>query len=90
MARLTTADPMPARYPGNNKSLSFMHVNVNSIVAGSKLDEISALVSEFRLDIIAVTESWLDDSIESHEISLAGFQLPFRRDRNRHGGGVLI
>jgi len=67
-----------------------MHVNVNSIVAGSKLDEISAIVSDYDIDIVAVTESWLGDSIESDDISLDGFQPPIRRDRNRHGGGVLI
>ena len=45
---------------------------------------------EHHFDIIAVSETKLDNNISNHLISLSGYHDPFRRDRNRHGGGVCI
>ena len=39
--------------------------------------------------IIALVETWLDTSISSHEISIPGYSC-IRRDRHRHGGGILL
>ena len=38
-------------------------------------------------DVICVNETWLDNSVNNHEIDLDGYDL-IRKDRNRHGGGV--
>ena len=40
-------------------------------------------------DLVAITETWLDQLIESTEISTRSFQV-HRRDRTRHGGGILL
>ena len=41
--------------------------------------------------IIAVSETWLDDSIPDGVVSLQDFSTIFRKDRtNRRGGGVLL
>ncbi|XP_072039499.1 uncharacterized protein [Amphiura filiformis] len=40
-------------------------------------------------DVLAVAETWLDNTITDAEIMDPSYIL-FRRDRNRHGGGVLI
>ena len=40
-------------------------------------------------DVICIVESWLNSDILDSEISIPGYQV-FRKDRNRHGGGVLV
>ena len=39
-------------------------------------------------DLIVLTEIWLDQTIESSEIFTRSFEI-HRRDRTRHGGGIL-
>jgi hypothetical protein len=41
------------------------------------------------LDILAINESKINESVSDDEISVSGFHL-IRKDRNRHGGGVLM
>jgi hypothetical protein len=41
------------------------------------------------LDILAINESKINESISDDEISVSGFHI-IRKDRNRHGGGVLM
>ena len=41
------------------------------------------------VDIVAITETHLDDSIDSLELFPNTYTI-FRKDRNRRGGGVLI
>lgn len=53
-----------------------------------KLDIILNELSEY--DIIAITESHLDESVVDTDIELDGFQPPVRLDRNRHGAGVML
>ncbi len=38
---------------------------------------------------IALCETWLDSSIQDCEVSLPNYRL-FRRDRDRHGGGIAL
>ena len=44
-------------------------------------------------DVVAITESWANSSIDDAEVALEGFRL-FRKDREREveqkGGGVLL
>ena len=42
-----------------------------------------------KLDLLCICETWLDDTIQDSEIHVDGFSV-VRKDRNRHGGGVLI
>ena len=84
-----------------NLNFKICHLNVNSLLAGvnisrhidsqqSKFDEIhSTLIIENQFDIIALSETWLDNSISDELIQLNNYTL-YRRDRNRRGGGVLL
>jgi hypothetical protein len=55
----------------------------------SKVDELQAMTSVLNPQVIAVTESWLNDSIEDSFIAITNYSSPFRRDRQgRTGGGV--
>ena len=40
-------------------------------------------------DLIMVVETWLSAHILNYELNIPGYCL-LRRDRNRHGGGVLV
>ena len=68
------------------KYISIVHLNVRSLLP--KIDQLSVEFQHF--DIIALTETFLDNSIPNENISIPGYQEPFRQDRNRHGGGVAI
>ena len=67
--------------------ITIVHVNARSLPR--HFDDVAALVSSHRPDVLALSETWLDSSIDDKEISLPGFVL-FRLDRNRYGGGVAI
>lgn len=69
-------------------SLSLVHLNVHSITSDEKLSQISIELGNF--DVIGLTETLLDDSISDSQIAIDGFLPPFRKDRNRHGGGVAV
>ena len=37
-----------------------------------------------------ITETKLDNSFPEQQFHIEGFNIPFRLDRNRHGGGLLL
>ena len=69
------------------RSLKILSLNVRSLLP--KFDEFCLVCASLSPDIICVSESWLSQDILDHEIALINYQL-FRKDRNRHGGGVLL
>ena len=71
----------------NSSALKCVCMNVRSICS-KKLD-LFAYVTAHPYDIIAITETFLDPSINDSEFA-PHFYSVFRRDRNRHGGGVMI
>ena len=73
--------------PGNNRTMSVIYFNTRSIIP--KFDELCLLVEAQNPDIISIVESWLCTDIPDTEICIPGYQL-FCKDRNRHGGGVLL
>ncbi|KAJ8018258.1 LINE-1 reverse transcriptase-like [Holothuria leucospilota] len=71
----------------NQKGLHFIHLNVRSLIP--KLSELKLLAVRTKATIIALSETWLDDSVTNAEISIEGYSV-LRRDRNRNGGGVCL
>ena len=95
---LLSGDVHPNPGPDNQKKLvDICHINARSLMSLDKdtqshlkFDEIvSKVVHQLKSDIICVSESWLDNTISNKDIEIIGYS-PFRKDRNRHGGGVLI
>ena len=69
--------------------LRIAHLNCRSLL--SVTDEVSDLIVRNSIDVFAVTETWLDTSIEDSEIFPYSFSTHIvRNDRNRHGGGVAF
>ena len=42
------------------------------------------------IDIFMVTETKLDDSFCISQFNVEGFSTPFRLDRNKNGGGIIL
>ena len=74
------------RYKNVNK-LIIGNININSI--SNKIDQLKVVV-QGNLDILVVTETKIDESFPSEQLSINGFSKPYRLDRNRNGGGILI
>ena len=68
-----------------HQGLTLAHLNINSLLAN--MDEF--FLQHYRVDILVLTETKLDDSVLSNEISLPCYTVAGRKDRTRHGGGVI-
>ena len=68
-------------------NLSIVYFNARSLIP--KLDELCAIVEAHNPDVVSIVESWLCADIPDNEISIPGYHA-FRKDRHRHGGGVLL
>ena len=65
-------------------------LNINSLSA--HIDELRILLSDRPIDVLAVNESKLDDTISDNEIHISGYES-IRSDRStngRSGGGVCF
>ena len=73
--------------PKGNKGLVIANLNTNSLI--KHIDEIRVFLAQHEIDILAINESKLDNSISDNEIRIAGYTA-CRKDRNRFGGGVVM
>ena len=55
----------------------------------NKFEILKTMLSEV-LNVLMITETKLDDSFPEQQFYIEGFNIPFRLDRNRHGGGLLL
>jgi hypothetical protein len=62
------------------------HGNIKSL--RNKINYITNLIEEF--DIVFFTETHLNNQITDDDIAISGFDVPFRKDRNSHGGGIFM
>ena len=53
------------------------------------MDELRDVVRD-RLDILVLTETHLDSSFPTEQFLLDGFKIPYRQDRNKNGGDIMI
>ena len=72
-----------------NKQSGFKiaHLNIRSLY--HKHDEIKLLLTESNIDVLCLSETWLDSTIPDSQIHIPGYTLECK-DRNREGGGVLM
>ena len=62
-------------------------LNINSFAP--KFEELREIIGK-NLDILTIQETKLDSSFPTQQFSLDGFSTPYRLDRNRDGGAILI
>ncbi len=67
--------------------LNISHLNVRSLL--SCYHEIEILLYNSRIDVLTMSETWLDDSVNDREICPSSYAV-IRHDRNRGGGEVAI
>ena len=72
-------------FQGNG--LKIAQLNVNSIL--KHIDEVKSLVKHNDIQLLALNETKIDESIFNDEINILNYSL-VRKDRTRHGGGVAI
>lgn len=92
-----TVNKAEARSPYLSQKLNFQwsalkiaHINVNRLLL-SKLLDIKVLLSLLKFDILAITESHLNQSISKNEIGTAGYKIARCSGNNGcKGGGSII
>ena len=65
----------------------FAHLNINSI--GNKFDSLADIIKD-NIDISMTSKTKVDDTFPDGQFFLDGFGTPFRLDRNRNGGGIML
>ena len=78
--------PNPGPSTVTQRDITLCHINCQSLL--NKIDLIAVELGKF--DIISISETWLDQTIDNSEILIPNYQEPIRLDRNRHGGGVAV
>ena len=63
------------------------NLNINSLP--NKFDQLREIVLKY-VDFLVVTDTKLDDTFLTSQFLVTGFSVPYRLDRNRNGGGIMI
>lgn len=70
-----------------NKGLKIAHLNICSL--RNKIQDITGILENNNLHILAISETHLDVTIEDFLLHVNGYLL-YRCDRNINGGGVAF
>ena len=62
------------------------HLNINSL--RYKIIDLRKIISYTDIDLISITETKIDSSFPDAQFLTENY-LTFRRDRNKHGGGIF-
>ena len=71
----------------NPKNVTTGNLNINSI--SGKFDQLKYLISN-HVNILILTETKLDETFRTSSFLIDGFSSPFRLNRNRKVGSILI
>ena len=70
-----------------SKGFKIAHLNIQSL--RYKVDNVRVLLVENNIDILCISEIWLESSIGNNEINIDGYNI-CRSDRvHMHHGGIL-
>ena len=71
----------------NNPNIAYP--NINSLT--EKIISLREMCLRSSIDILCLDETKLDASYPNAQFHIEGYQFPpFRRDRNKHGGGKMV
>ena len=71
----------------NVDSVIIASLNINSL--GNKIDALKEVIGN-NIDILIIVETKIDSSFPDEQFFIHGFREPFRLDRNKFGGGVMV
>ena len=72
------------------KNLKMAHLNIRLLKNRSHSIQVKNLVSEHDFDILTVSETWLNGSVDNSEISIPGYTIKCLDRQNKTGGGVCV
>ena len=76
------------KYLKSIKGIKFGHLNICSIFP--KMDYLKILLFDKPLDVLVISETWLNDSYDNSELCIPGYNME-RLDRtHKKGGGLCI
>ena len=67
--------------------LKLAHINVRGLLG--KFNEITLLLEESNIDILAITETHLDRSVQNETVKITGYEVE-RHDRDKNGEECLF
>ncbi|CAB4020826.1 Hypothetical predicted protein [Paramuricea clavata] len=80
---------MKGNVPESNDN-DMSHINLNELSTGASKDGIRELVVDEKIDILALSETWLNTSTTNAEVKIQEYNI-YRLDRkHKKGGGVCI
>ena len=71
----------------NSNRVILANLNINSI--RNKFSSLKELVSN-NIDVLVIEETKLDETFPAKSFVIPGYKEPFRKDRNAHGGGIMV
>ena len=71
----------------NLNRIVLAHLNINFL--RNKLDLLANQIKG-NVDVLAISETKLDDSFPAGQFKIPGYTSPFRLYRNQNGGGILV
>ena len=71
----------------NKERIILGHLNINHLQ--NKFEPLVSLVKD-KLDLFLLTETKIDQSFTTAQFLIEGYSKPFRRDRNKRGGGIIL
>ena len=71
----------------NKNNLLLGYININSI--RNKIEQLASIISD-SFDVIAIAETKLDETFPTSQFIIDSYMKPYRYDRNKHGGGLLV
>ena len=76
--------------PTDKKRIRIAYININSITTENKREKLEQFINSNNVQIVALTETKLDDKVAYSQYMLHDFHPPIVRNRARHGGGVAL
>ena len=63
------------------------YLNINSL--RNKIVDFREIISELSLDYLVLSETKIDQSFPAAQFYIKGYEVRARRDRDKHGGGLI-
>ena len=86
-SNLHAADTLKKLRIKNFNRITIGTLNINSIP--NKIEQLKTIVQK-NLDILVINETKLDDNFPTAQLLIDGYRKPYRKDRTKHGGGILV
>lgn len=83
---LVTSNDIEPNPGPTSRVLKLMHLNINGL--RDKVDTLSAHIIDY--DVVAITETHLDNGHTNDAFSIEGFNDPIRKDYRSNSGGICV